>query len=69
MVKGLDGKTCMEQVKSLALFSPEQAEGRPHGGLQLPHKGSGGTGAEVCSLGTATGPEGMAWSWDSGGSG
>jgi len=47
----------------------EQAEGRPHGGLQLPHEGSGGAGAELCSLGTATGPEGTAWSWDRGGSG
>ena len=47
----------------------EQAEGRPHGGLQLPHEGSGGAGAELCSLGTATGPEGTAWGWDRGGSG
>ena len=30
----------------------------------LPHEGSGGAGAELCSLGTATGPEGTAWSWD-----
>uniref|UniRef100_A0A8C3C3U0 3-hydroxyanthranilate 3,4-dioxygenase n=1 Tax=Cairina moschata TaxID=8855 RepID=A0A8C3C3U0_CAIMO len=26
-------------------------------------------GEELCSLGTATGPEGTAWSWDRGGSG
>ena len=38
----------------------EEAEGRPHGGLQLPHEGSGGAGAELCSLGTETGPKGMA---------
>ena len=31
--------------------------------------GSGGAGAELCSLGTATGPKGTAWSWDGGGSG
>lgn len=30
---------------------------------------SRGAGTELCSLGTATGPEGMAWSWDRGGSG
>ena len=65
MVKGLEGKMYEEQLRSLGLFSPssaEQAEGRPHGSLQLPHKGSRGAGAELCSLGTA-------WSWDRGGSG
>ena len=33
-------------------------EGRPHGGLQLPHERNRGTGAELSSLGTETGPEG-----------
>ena len=34
-----------------------------------PKEGSGGAGAELCSLGAATGPEGTAQSWDRGGSG
>ena len=72
MVKGLEGKTYeggAVEVPWLVQPRAEQAEGRPHGGLQLPHEGSGGAGAELCSLGTATGPEGTAWSWDRGGSG
>ena len=73
MAKGLEGRRHEEGLRSLGLFSPEaeqeQADVRPHGGLQLPHEGSGGAGAELCSLGTATGPEGTAWSWDTGGLG
>ena len=53
-----------EQLRSLGFFQPraEQAEGRPHDSLQLPLEGSGGAGTELRSLGTVTGPEGMAWS-------
>lgn len=33
----------------------EETEGGPHGSLQLPDEGSREAGAELCSLGTATG--------------
>lgn len=48
------------------MSSSDITEGRPHGGLQLLHEESGGAGAELCSLGTVTGPEGAVWSWDRG---
>ena len=41
MGKGLEGKMYEEQLKSLGVFSAEQAEWRPHDSLQL-HTGSGG---------------------------
>jgi len=28
--KGPEGKKCEEQLRSLGLFSPEEAKGRPH---------------------------------------
>lgn len=37
-------------LMSLGLSSLEETEGRRHGGLQLPHEGSGGAGIELCSL-------------------
>lgn len=40
----------------------------PHSGLQLLQERSRGTGTELCSLGTATGPTGMAGSCDREGS-
>ena len=41
VVKGLEGKVCEEQLRSLDLFRAEKAEGRPCGSLQL-LTGSGG---------------------------
>ena len=60
MVKGLEGKMDEERLRSLRLFSLRETEERPRGSLQLPHEGSGGAGAELCSLGTATKLEGTA---------
>ena len=36
MMRGLEGETYEEWLRCLGLFSPEEAEGRPLGGLQLP---------------------------------
>jgi len=58
-----------EHMRSPCLFSLHETEEKPRGGLQLPHEGSRGAGAELCSLGTLTKLEGMARRWDSGGSG
>lgn len=38
MVKSLERKMQEEQLKSLALFSLEETEEKPHRGLQLPRK-------------------------------
>jgi len=53
MVKGLEGKMCEEQLKSLSVFSPEQR--RLRGGFMA-------AAAPLYSLVTVKGPEGMAWS-------
>lgn len=37
MVKDLEGKTHEEQLRVLALFNQQLAEGRPQSNLQLPH--------------------------------
>jgi len=50
-------KIILQEVSVYAQPRAEEAEGRPHGGL---HSLTGST--ELCSLLTATGPEGMAWS-------
>lgn len=50
MVKFLEGKRYEEWLRCLGLFSPEQAEGRSHGGLQLPRYRSREAGTELCSL-------------------
>lgn len=68
VLKGLEGRTDEERLRCLRLFSLQETEERPDGGLQLPHEGSGGPGAKLCSLGTLTKLEGMAWSCDRGGS-
>ena len=36
--KGLEGKLCEEQLRTLGLFSLEETEGRPQCGLQLPRE-------------------------------
>lgn len=41
-------------------FGEEEVKGRPHGSLQLPHKGS--SGEDDWSLVTVTGPKGITWS-------
>lgn len=50
--KGSREKTYAEWLKSLGSFSLE--ERRPHGGLQLPHEGTGGEDAYLLFLVTVT---------------
>ena len=38
-LKGLEGKLCEDQLRSLGLFSLEKTEGKPHHSLQLPCEG------------------------------
>ena len=66
MVKGLEDKRYGEQLRSLGLFRSEQ--GRLKGGLMVTYSSSQGGSADLCSLVTVTGPEGMAWSCIRGGS-
>jgi len=58
IVKGPDSKMYVERLRFLGLFSSEEAEGRPHVGLQL----LAGEGEGLCCLSfvTVTGLEGMA---------
>uniref|UniRef100_A0A8B9E9E2 Uncharacterized protein n=1 Tax=Anser cygnoides TaxID=8845 RepID=A0A8B9E9E2_ANSCY len=71
LVMGFLQKPQVTHMKgSLAFLKPDLSEGQYFNPASWrPHEGSGGAGAELCSLGTATGPEGTAWSWDRGGSG
>ena len=65
MVKGLEGKTCNDvqdvqrgaEITWINQRREEEAEGRPHGGLQHPHGRGRGAGTELCSLGTVKGPK------------
>jgi len=61
-VKGLESKVCEGQLWFLHLFSAEQS-GLRRGimAAAAPHRERRDS-AELCSLGTATGPEGTAWS-------
>ena len=54
MVKGLEDKMCEEHLRCLGLLSPEQR--RDLMTSAAPHKEWRGS-AELCSLGTAMGPE------------
>lgn len=67
MVKGPEDKTCEERGSpSVCSSQSKGAEGRRHGGCNS-SQGADGS-AELCSLQTATGPEGMPWSCVRGGS-
>lgn len=63
-VKGLEGKIYEVAEVSWFVQPKEEAEGRPYGDLQLPHRGSRGAGSALCLLVTAKGPQGMVWSYD-----
>lgn len=41
------GQDVWEATESCGFSSPEEIEGSPYSSLQLPHKGSGGTGSEL----------------------
>lgn len=49
----------MSEVTWIVQPREVETEGRPHGSLQLPHKGSRGAGTDLFSLVTATGPKAM----------
>ncbi|TRZ20132.1 hypothetical protein HGM15179_006987 [Zosterops borbonicus] len=42
MVKGLEGKPCVERLGPLGQFSLEESEGRPHGSYKFLVRGRGG---------------------------
>ena len=71
MMKGVEGKMYEEQLKSRGLFCLQQRRLREDliVASDFHPRGSRGAGADLCSLGTATGPEETAWSCDRGGSG
>lgn len=57
-VKGSRGKTCEEWLVTWFVHPrEEETERRPHGSLQLPYEGNGGTGTDLFPLVTETGPE------------
>jgi len=39
LVTGLEGMSCEEWLRTLGLSTLEEAEGQPHGSLQLPEEG------------------------------
>lgn len=67
IILGLEHKMSVEHLRSLDLFSLEQTEGGPHGGLQFPQEMTGGQHVNLISLLTVTEPK-TAWSCISRGS-
>ncbi|KAF4792447.1 hypothetical protein TURU_122208 [Turdus rufiventris] len=53
MVKGLEGRSYEEELRSSGLFSLKETEGRPHGTYDFIWKGKGWAGTDILYLVTS----------------